>query len=99
MDKPLSKRATWTSECLSKALEALRNGDSQRKVEKKFKIPRRTLRNHIIFEFSTWFCFACKRCEKTFMRRCMNCQTWFHDACLGYAENDAEILKNCIKCQ
>ncbi|KAJ8946188.1 hypothetical protein NQ318_001700 [Aromia moschata] len=40
-------RANWDSEMMSEALEMLRNGKSQRYVEKHCGIPRTTLRNHI----------------------------------------------------
>ena len=39
-------RATW-AEDLASALDALKSGCSQRDVAKRFKIFRRTLRNHL----------------------------------------------------
>ena len=39
-------RANW-AEDLASALDALKSGCSQRVVAKRFKIPRRTLRNHL----------------------------------------------------
>ncbi|XP_076824884.1 uncharacterized protein LOC143470554 [Clavelina lepadiformis] len=41
------KRAQWDEKDLEKALEACESGTSQRLVAEQFKIPRRTLRNHI----------------------------------------------------
>ena len=40
-------RATWAEEDLAYALDALKSGCSQRDVAKRFKISRRTLRNHL----------------------------------------------------
>ena len=40
-------RANWAEEDLASALDALKSGCSQRVVAKRFKIPRRTLRNHL----------------------------------------------------
>lgn len=40
-------RANWTSEMMEEAIDLLKQGKSQRYVEKHCGIPRRTLRNHL----------------------------------------------------
>jgi len=42
-----TKRAPWTEQTLTQALAAVKDGMSQRDAADNFKIPRRTLRNHI----------------------------------------------------
>ena len=39
-------RANWTEAQLQEAFKAVQNGASQREAAIKYKIPRRTLRNH-----------------------------------------------------
>lgn len=40
-------RANWDEEMMTEALDLLRQGKSQRYVEQRCGIPRRTLRNHL----------------------------------------------------
>ena len=41
------KRAEWTEEQMEKAVRAVNNGSSVNKASKDYRIPRRTLRNHL----------------------------------------------------
>ena len=47
MGKTKTMRASRTEEALKQALAAVKDGMSQRNAADNFKIPRRTLRNHI----------------------------------------------------
>lgn len=42
-----NKRALWDQSTLEKAMNALKSGKSQRQVAVQYRIPRRTLRNHV----------------------------------------------------
>lgn len=45
--KNRNKRALWDQKSLEKALKAVESGKSQREAAVLYRIPRRTLRNHL----------------------------------------------------
>jgi len=58
-----TKRAPWMEQTLTQALAAVKDGMSQRDAADNFKIPRRTLCNHIVWDYKEKFgqkkCYHC----------------------------------------
>ncbi|KAL3277343.1 hypothetical protein HHI36_012694 [Cryptolaemus montrouzieri] len=43
----------------------------------------------------SWFCVACQSDDQKDMRMCVNCNTWYHEECVGLEEDDTENFECC----
>lgn len=47
--------------------------------------------------YSPWYCPVCKESRQSDMRRCIQCNSWAHEDCLGYTPSDDDDYI-CIEC-